>query len=145
MSNISTIDALKIQARAVAPIVRELELRLGKEEAHRLVGTAVAEAWAEYAGSDFSGPELPSNVSSPFRTEMVIVTDSADEYRVKMTHCESADYFRSKGMPEIGALLSCGVDFAVERLRCPDWDFSRTQTLMMGADHCDFCWKKRTP
>lgn len=145
MSRVSTLDALKIQARAVAPIVRALEARLGREEAYSLVGSAVAEAWADHVAGGFTGSERPADMASPFSTEAIIVTDADDEYRVDMTRCESADYFRNKGMPEIGALLSCGVDFAVERLRCPDWDFSRTQTLMMGADRCDFCWKKKSP
>ena len=51
--------------------------------------------------------------------------------------------FREIGEPEIGALLTCGVDFAVERRLRPDWDFERTQTRMQGASFCDFRWRRR--
>ena len=143
MAKTSTIDALKIQARAVAPIMAALEKRLGKDEAQRLVADAIAESWANFAQTRFSDREHPRGADGPFRTDRVVVTDSDTEYRMNITSCESAEYFRGIGQPEVGAVLSCGVDFAVERLRCPDWEFSRTQTLMMGANHCDFCWKKR--
>jgi len=109
-----------------------------------MVGKAIAESRAAHVGGGLSGPQHPRDYGSPFRIEDIIVSDTDQEFRVRITRCESADYFRSIGMPEIGALLSCGVDFAVERMRCPDWKFARTQTLMMGADHCDFCWKRKS-
>ena len=52
-------------------------------------------------------------------------------------------YFRSIGEPEVGALLTCGVDFAVERRLRPEWEFRRTQTRMQGAPFCDFRWRRR--
>jgi hypothetical protein len=36
------IDAVKIQARVVIPIVKALELELGRERAHEIVGEAIA-------------------------------------------------------------------------------------------------------
>jgi hypothetical protein len=47
--------------------------------------------------------------------------------------------------PEIGALLTCGVDFATQAKLRPDWEFARTQTLMKGASYCDFRWRLRSP
>jgi hypothetical protein len=60
-----------------------------------------------------------------------------------MTSCQFADYFRKIGEPEIGALLTCGVDFAVERELRPGWSFQRTQTRMQGAPFCDFRWRRK--
>ena len=60
-----------------------------------------------------------------------------------MTRCQFADYFRAIGEPEIGALLTCGVDFVNEAIQRPDWEFRRTQTLMKGAAYCDFRWALR--
>lgn len=39
----TSLDAVKIQARAVITIVRALERELGKERAHSIVGRAIAE------------------------------------------------------------------------------------------------------
>jgi len=144
MTEISAVDALKIQARAVGPIVRALEERIGKEEAHKLVRDAIAGAWADHVEKSFSKNETPQNAKMPFNNDWIIAKDTSSEYSYKMVKCDAAEYFRSIGEEEVGALLSCGVDYEVEKRRLPDWTFSRTQTLMMGADHCNFCYRRRS-
>ncbi len=143
MAKISALEAVKIQARAVIPIVRALEAKLGKPDAHRLVGDAIAESWAAFIASRDEGSGHPRDDNMSYPVDSVIVKDTDDEYAVNMTRCEFAQYFRNIGEPEIGALLTCGVDFAVTRRVNPGWTLERTQTLMMGADHCDFCWRRR--
>jgi hypothetical protein len=144
MSNISNLEAVKIQARAVIPIVKALERELGKEKAHKLVGETLAESWAEFTATrQEPGTHPASGADQGFPVERTIVKDTDDVYAVNMTNCKFADYFRRIGEPEIGALITCGVDFAVERRMRPDWTFSRSKTLMQGASHCDFCWSRK--
>ena len=78
-----------------------------------------------------------------FPVESEVVEHREDRFGRNFTACEFADYFRSIGEPEIGALLTCGVDFAVERKLRPGWEFRRTQTRMQGAPFCDFRWRRR--
>jgi L-2-amino-thiazoline-4-carboxylic acid hydrolase len=146
MSNISHLHAVRIQARAVLPIVKALEIELGKERAHELVGSAIADSWADYVTSrpDTTSSHPRGVDGLDFPVQSIIATDSADEYAVNMQKCEFAEYFRSIGEPGIGALLTCGVDYAVERRMRPDWDFKRTQTLMQGAGYCDFRWTRKS-
>lgn len=147
MSGTTILEAVKIQARAMIPVVKALEIELGKARAHELVGNAIAESWAHYTASRTSAGGSPRDAGGDFDfpVDRVIVTDSLNEYGVDMTRCAFAEYFRRIGEPEIGALLTCGVDFAVERRLRPDWEFSRTQTLMGGARHCDFRWRRKHP
>ena len=42
------LEATKIQARAVIPIVKEMERELGKERAHAIVGKAIAENYVRW-------------------------------------------------------------------------------------------------
>jgi len=44
----SLLDATKIQARIVIPIVKALEKELGKERAHHIVGEAIAQSYVAY-------------------------------------------------------------------------------------------------
>ena len=44
----SILDATKIQARIVIPIVKALENELGKERAHQIVGEAIAQTYVDY-------------------------------------------------------------------------------------------------
>ncbi len=148
MSDVSHLQAVKIQARAVIPIVKALEAELGKERAHEIVGDAIAESWADYVGSKPKGVSRshPSTAGDfDFPVESIIARESDSEYGIDMQRCAFAEYFRSIGEPEIGALLTCSVDFEVERRMRPDWTFRRSQTLMQGASHCDFRWTKNTP
>ena len=69
--------------------------------------------------------------------------DTDVTFGINMTRCHFAEYFRKIGEPEVGALLTCGVDFAAQALLRPSWELQRTQTLMKGASHCDFRWRLR--
>ena len=145
MSN-RLLDAVRIQSRVVIPIVRELEKEIGKERAHAIVGRAIAGSYVAYrekVGYDKnSHPRVEQETESAFPVEREIVEDTDDSYGYNITGCQFAEFFRSIGEPEIGALMTCGVDFAAEDLVRPDWKFERTQTRMQGAAHCDFRWRK---
>ncbi len=146
----SILDATKIQARIVIPIVKALEKELGKERAHRIVGEAIAASYVEYR--EHLGYELnehPRNegmgggAQPAFPVERDVVEDTETSFGHDITGCAFADYFRAMGEPEIGALMTCGVDFAAEDRIRPDWEFKRSQTRMQGAAICDFRWRKR--
>jgi predicted ArsR family transcriptional regulator len=51
--------------------------------------------------------------------------------------------YRALGIPEVGALLSCNRDFALIEGFNPDVALERTQTIMQGATHCDFRFRRR--
>ncbi len=140
------LEAVKIQSRVVIPIVKALEKEIGKEKAHAIVGQAIAGAYVEHRERQGfqlnSHPRTEQENGMDFPVEHDVVEDSDTGYGHNITGCQFADYFRSIGEPEIGALMTCGVDFAAEDLIRPDWDFKRTQTRMQGAPHCDFRWRK---
>jgi hypothetical protein len=146
MNKPSMLDAVKIQARAVIPIVKALEREIGKERAHSIVGAAIADDYARWQGRRIAARNVhPRETSSAgtFPVDSLVVDDTPTTFGVNMTACRFADYFRSIGEPEIGALLTCGVDFANEANLRPNWQFNRTQTLMKGAPFCDFRWRLR--
>ncbi len=146
-TRVSMLEAVKIQARAVIPIVRALEPVLGKQRAHALVREAIAQDYAKRvaARSSERNAHPRAEADNPFPVESRVVEDTATSYAVDMTSCQFADYFRSIGEPEIGALLTCGVDFAAQATLRPSWEFQRTQTQMEGAPFCDFRWRLRRP
>lgn len=141
------LDGVKAQARVMIPVVKALEAELGKERAHRIVGDAIANSWADYMVSRSkggSGDPAEASGGLDFPVESEVVEQSEDRYGINMTGCAFADWFRQIGEPEIGALLTCNVDFATERTLRPDWEFERTQTRMQGAPFCDFRWRRKT-
>jgi L-2-amino-thiazoline-4-carboxylic acid hydrolase len=146
MAKVSMLEAVKIQARALIPVVKALEAELGKARAHALVGRALAESHAEFAASRTTERDAhPSAEQGSFAypVESTIVESTPESLAIDMTACEFARYFRGIGEPEIGALMTCGVDFAVNAKLRPSWSFARTQTQMEGAAFCDFRWRLR--
>ncbi|MCA8926791.1 MAG: L-2-amino-thiazoline-4-carboxylic acid hydrolase [Alphaproteobacteria bacterium] len=143
------LEATKIQARAVIPIVKALEAELGRERAHAIVGKAIGDsyvAWRERMGFETDAhPRTEAEAGPDFPVEHAVVEDSDTAYGHNITGCAFADYFRAIGEPEIGALMTCGVDFPAEARIRPGWEFRRTQTRMQGAPHCDFRWRRKPP
>lgn len=141
------MEATKIQARAVIPIAKALEKELGKERAHRIVGDAIAQSYVAFRkrkGFERDGhPGDDDSGGLEFPVEQRAVEDTAERFGFDVTGCAFADYFRAIGEPEIGALMTCGVDFAAEAEIRPGWCFERTRTRMQGAPYCDFRWRKR--
>ena len=141
----SILNAIKIQSNAVIPIVQELEKEIGKERAHVLVGRAMAGAYVDYRkrrGFVANSHPRVEKGEDAFPVEREVIDDTEESYGYSITVCLFAEYFRSIGEPEIGALMTCGVDFTAEDLIRPNWEFERTQTRMQGASHCDFRWRK---
>ena len=142
----SILYAIKMQSKMVIPIVRELEKEIGKERAHALVGRAIAGAYVDYRklrGFEAnSHPRVKQEGEDVFPAEREVIDDAGESYGYNITGSLFAEYFRSIGEPEIGALMTCGVDFAPEDLVRPNWEFERTETRMQAASYCDFRWRK---
>jgi hypothetical protein len=147
------IDRVKIQAEVLVPLVRQLQAELGAEAAERIVRAALSETWraearrlvAEYGSS--SGALMAHAEESargdPLTIEWHELTDQSA--RLEVTRCEYARFYRDElGAPDIGHLVVCeNDDWLVEGLG--DVAFERHQTIMQGADRCDFCYKLETP
>ena len=92
------LEATKIQARAVIPIVKALEQEIGTERAHRIVGEAIANnyvAWRDKRGFALdSHPGEEDNADPAFPVEHEVLENSPTCYKRNITGCAFADYFR---------------------------------------------------
>ena len=59
---------------------------------------------------------------------------------VDITGCRYAEFFQQIGEPELGFLLACSADFPMAE-GIPGVELERTQTIMQGADFCDFRYR----
>jgi len=53
-----------------------------------------------------------------------------------------SDILNRLGIPELGAVLSCNRDFSLIEGFNPEVELTRTQTIMEGASHCDFRYRR---
>jgi fumarate reductase iron-sulfur subunit len=68
--------------------------------------------------------------------EMLETTQAQAAFNV--TRCRYAEMYKEHGLEEFGYLLSCGRDFALIQGFNPKIRLTRTQTIMEGAEYCDF-------
>jgi hypothetical protein len=150
--DVSVIQQAKIQAEVLVPLVKAMQAELGEARANALVrkalgdtyrrygeafwrakneknvGTAVASAFAAYAGDD--------------ALDYTIIEQSKDAFVFDVTRCRYAEFYRELGEPELGFLLVCSADFDTAQGFGADIKLTRTQTIMQGASHCDFRYRR---
>ena len=75
--------------------------------------------------------------------EMDVLEESADRLDFNVTRCRYAELYRSLGLADLGANLSCCRDFALVEGFNPEIELTRTQTIMEGAPFCDFRFRRK--
>ncbi|MCK1720009.1 L-2-amino-thiazoline-4-carboxylic acid hydrolase [Bradyrhizobium sp. 141] len=154
--SISVIEQAKIQAQVLVPLVKALQAELGAPRANALVRKAVGDLYRGF-GEEFwkaqsrgkSETDLGKAVSSAFRTyarddalAYDIVEETHDAFAFDVKRCAYAEFYKALGEPELGFLLICTADFATAEGFGSDIKLTRTQTIMQGAPHCDFRYRR---
>jgi len=67
-----------------------------------------------------------------------LLESTPEKVSMNVTRCRYAEMYQELGMADLGFTLSCGRDFAMVEGFNPKIKLERTQTIMEGADHCDF-------
>jgi L-2-amino-thiazoline-4-carboxylic acid hydrolase len=149
---ISVIQQAKIQAQVLVPLVKALQAELGEERANRLVRRALGDLYRGY-GEEFWRTKNEKNlgkvVASAFATyaredalDYRVIEQSEDAFEFDVTRCRYAAFYKELGEPGLGFLLVCSADFGTAEGFGPDVKLTRTQTIMQGASHCDFRYKR---
>jgi hypothetical protein len=141
------IEQAKIQAQVLVPLVKVLQAELGEERARRLVRSAlggwvrdVAVQMTAHTGGtpiDKVASAIPHFAAgNAIDVEDVKKTD--DRFEFNVTGCRYAKFYKELGAPELGFLLLCDLDYPMTDGFGAGLELTRTQTIMQGADHCDF-------
>ena len=141
----------RIEAAFAKEVFAEMRAELGEEAAKRILAAAVIrmarQAAAEIAKEAPDGPSLAHfqaiqprwTAEDALRIEVLRATETAFDFNV--TRCRYAEMYRAMGLAELGAVLSCNRDGAFSEGYDPRLRLTRTQTIMGGADHCDFRYR----
>jgi L-2-amino-thiazoline-4-carboxylic acid hydrolase-like protein len=150
--SIPVIEQAKIQAQVLVPLVKALQAELGEARANALVRRALGDTYRRF-GEEFwrtkNEPNLGKTVASAFATyarddalDYQVLEQSQDAYAIDVTGCRYAEFYKELGEPELGFLLVCSADFTTAEGFGPDVKLTRTQTIMQGASHCDFRYRR---
>jgi hypothetical protein len=150
--DVSVIQQAKIQAQVLVPLVKALQAELGEERANALVRGALGDIYRRY-GEEFwrtkNEKSLGKIMASAFATyarenalDYKVIEQSQDAFEIDVTGCRYAEFYKELGEPELGFLLVCSSDFTTAEGFGTDIKLTRTQTIMQGASHCDFRYKR---
>jgi hypothetical protein len=147
LSQISMLARREIEARIAGPLIKAFMAEIGAERAleiaQRVITTLARESGKELrelaeGGSLKDFAEATARYSQDDAVTSDLVEFTPEKISLNTTRCRYAEMYRELGMPELGFALSCGRDFAMVEGFNPKIQLKRTQTLMEGADHCDF-------
>ena len=149
---IPVLEQAKIQAQVLVPLIKALQAELGEERANSLVRKSLGdvyrrlgEQWWQTKASEHLGEKMASAFAAFAKGDAIdysVRTQSADTYEIDVTGCRYAQFYKELGEPELGFLLVCGLDFPFAEGFGPDIELTRTQTIMQGASHCDFRYRR---
>jgi len=152
LNEIGVLKRREIEARILMPVLAALGDAFGRErvfEVARRVIVEVAQAQGRELAERMGGNSLTTFAAAledwkkgdAYRMDVLRQDDERFDFNV--TRCRYAEMYRSLGIPEVGALLSCNRDFALIEGFNSDIELERTHTIMQGATHCDFRFRRR--
>ncbi len=147
LSKIGILTRREIEARIAGPLIKAFMKETGEERAREIVEgviLALAKESGELLRAFVGGNSLEDFAkgmdlwSQDDAVAFDIVEMTAEKITMNVTRCRYAEMYKELGMEDLGFTLSCGRDFAMVEGFNPEIKLERTQTLMEGADHCDF-------
>ena len=75
--------------------------------------------------------------------EIDLIEESDKVLSFNVTRCRYAELYERLGIRDIGAIFSCTRDFALIEGFNTDISLKRTQTIMEGANYCDFRYRRK--
>ncbi len=148
--SIPRIEMRALEAAAIAPIIQAVAERIGKAEALALLQEINEKAAFRHGlqlGQQLGQvgvAELVSEVASWCEgndMQIEVLEQSETTYHFNVTRCPYFEKYREMGLLEYGQALSCCRDEAFGRGFSADLKLVRTQTIMEGADYCDFRYR----
>lgn len=146
LDDVGLLMRREIEARIVAPLLERLAAEYGAGVYDiagdtivgiaRDQGAALAERVGGTSLSDFARGLGAWSAGGALELEVLESDDAVFAFDV--TRCRYAEMYRSLGLAELGSSLSCNRDGALIEGFNPNVVFTRTQTIMGGATHCDF-------
>ena len=136
-----------IEALAIIPIIKALAERIGEAEALNIL-KEVNEIEAFQRGESIRKrlgntgiSELVEDVATwgiGGGLEMEVLEQTSRTYYFNITRCPYYEKYQELGLLEYGVAFSCCRDEPFARGFHPQLKLERSQTIMEGADYCDF-------
>ena len=144
---LNRIEKRAIEALAIAPVIRAVSQRIGRDEALAIL-QEVNQQEAFQRGQSMMEKEGQNGIEELVNEvagwgeggvwEMDVLEQTSTTYFFNVTRCPYYEKYRELGLEEFGVGFSCCRDEPFARGFNPQLELVRTKTIMEGANHCDF-------
>jgi len=148
--NINSVGILvrrEIEALLAVPLVRGFMEEFGREKALDIAGKVIRDLALE-SGRLLASPSGGNKMENLAKgvplfsqggaLKIDVLEASPIKISMNVPECRYAEMYKEHGMEEFGCLLSCSRDFSLVEGFNPKIKLTRTQTIMEGANYCDF-------
>lgn len=147
LGGVSVLARREIEARIAGPLIKAFMAEIGDERALE-IARGVIVSLAKESGEmlrqlakDNSLERFAAGIPLWNRDDALaidVLESTPEKFSMNVTRCRYAEMYKELGLADLGFALSCGRDFAMVEGYNPEIELERTQTIMEGADHCDF-------
>jgi hypothetical protein len=149
--SLTLLQRREIEAAIVGPLVRAFAARFGDRPVRETLAEVIRDL-ARQRGESLTC-ELGSNDLQAFAStietwkaggalELELLRSDGEQLNFDVKRCRFAEMYRRLGLEDLGPILSCLRDFELVAGFDENIELERTQTLMEGASHCDFRFRK---
>ena len=151
-AKLGVLTRREVEARILIPVINSLGDAFGRDAVLAVVRDTIIHIAREQGAvlsQQMGGNSLKHFVDSlaywtqDNALEIDVIEESDDVLSFNVTRCRYAELYESLGIREIGTRFSCTRDFALIEGFNPDISLERTQTIMEGASHCDFRYRRK--
>jgi hypothetical protein len=153
MNAVGLLNRREIEARILAPLLKALEAEYDRQKLLEITRKVILEA-ARQQGMQLANSvekndlEHFADIQETWKKDNAIQTEvlelSNKRFSFNVFRCRYAEMYRHLGIADLGKMLSCDRDFVLIEGYNPNIHLIRTQTIMEGADICDFCFEVNT-
>jgi hypothetical protein len=153
MNAVGLLNRREIEARLLYPLLGALSAEYDRERVweitYKIIQEIARQQGAQLAGSvDANDLEHFVTAQETWKKDNAIQTEVLElthkKFSFNVFRCRYAEMYQHLGIPELGKMLSCDRDFAFIEGFNPNIQLCRTQTIMEGADICDFRFEVRS-
>jgi predicted nucleic-acid-binding Zn-ribbon protein len=148
IQNVSLLVEVQLQMQVIQPILEKLRTELGKDRAMKVLCESLHDYYKNlYSEQSDSIKGTPVEKWAAMNEGMAkrggvldieVIKKDKNSLKLKVKKCGYAEFYKSIGEPELGYKMGCERDFHVVNAAGGGIELKRTQTIMEGADHCDF-------
>ncbi len=152
MNAVGLLNRREIEARLLAPLLEAYSAEFGRERvweiAHQVIQELARQQGLQLSRSvETNDLEHLALAVETWKKDNAIQTEvlelSNKRFAFNVYRCRYAEMYQHLGTLELGKMLSCDRDFAQIEGYNASIRLTRSQTIMEGADICDFRYELR--